>query len=125
MKNGWKHWNDEEDALLLRLISEGLTPVEMAEKIPRRTKSAVYNRVYQKQEILDAYRATAHLRTARMAHGDRKRVVTRYPDPVIKPAKREPDQKPDNSTNLLVTLSVGSLLFSFATFLIVILALMS
>ena len=119
MKNGWKHWNDEEDALLLRLISEGLTPVEMAEKIPRRTKSAVYNRVYQKQEILDAYRATAHLRS------DRKRVVIRYPDPVIKPAKREPHQKPDNSTNLLVTLSVGSLLFSFATFLIVILALMS
>ena len=116
MKNGWKHWNDKEDALLVRLISEGLTPAEMAEKIPRRTKSAVYNRIYQKQEILDAYRATA---------GDRKRVVIRHPDPVIKPAKREPDQKPDNSTNLLVTLSVGSLLFSFATFLIVILALMS
>ena len=116
MKNGWKHWNDKEDALLVRLISEGLTPAEMAEKIPRRTKSAVYNRIYQKQEILDAYRATA---------GDRKRVVIRHPDPVIKPAKREPAKRPSNNTSLLIALSIGSLLFSFATFLIVILALMS
>ena len=117
MKNGWKHWNDKEDALLVRLISEGLTPAEMAEKIQGRTKSAVTNRIYQKQEILDAYRATA---------GDRKRVKIRRPDPVVEAS--EPEIKSIADDNRIWLAMVGGLtsaVCSFSTFLIVLLALLS
>jgi len=123
MKNGWKQWTEKEYVLLISLIQRGLRPTEIAAQMQGRSKSAVINQIYKKDEVLSAYRQN---------RGSRRRPRIDYPEPVVKPpsvnlkpTKREPDQKPDNSTNLLVTLSVGSLLFSFATFLIVILALMS
>jgi hypothetical protein len=62
MRSTWKHWKEAENALLARLISEGLRPAEMAEKIQGRTESAIYNRIYKRQEFLDAYRAASDKR---------------------------------------------------------------
>jgi len=117
MKNGWKKWSDKEDALLLGLISEGMAPLQMAEKIQGRTVSAVSNRIYQKQELLDAYRATA---------GDRKRVKIKRPDPVVEAS--EPEIKSIADDNRIWLAMVGGLtsaVCSFSTLLIILLALLS
>lgn len=68
MRSTWKHWKKAEDALLARLISEGLTPAEIAEKIQGRTASAIYNRIYKKQKFLDAYRAVSDERGGWVTH---------------------------------------------------------
>ena len=123
MKNGWKQWTEKEYVLLISLIQRGLKPTEIAAQMQGRSKSAVMNKIYGTDEVLSAYRQN---------RGGRRRPRIDYPEPTVKPppvkpkpAKREPAKKPSNSTSLLVALSIGSLLFSFATFLIVILALMS
>ena len=123
MKNGWKQWTEKEYVLLISLIQRGLKPTEIAAQMQGRSKSAVMNKIYGNDEVLSAYRQN---------RGGRRRPRIDYPEPTVKPppvkpkpAKREPAKKPSNSTSLLVALSICSLLFSFATFLIVILALMS
>jgi hypothetical protein len=117
MKNGWKRWSDKEDALLLGLISEGMTPLQMAEKIQGRTVSAVSNRIYQKTELLAAYRATA---------GDRKSVKIRRPDPVIEASEAEiKSVADDNRIWLAMVGGLTSAVCSFSTLLIVLLALLS
>ena len=110
-------WSETEDALLVRLISEGLTPAQMAEKIEGRTKSSVTNRIYHKKEFVEAYRATA---------GDRKKPRKNRTGPVI--TASEPEIKSiadDNRIWLAMAGGVTSAFFSFATLLIVLLALLS
>ena len=123
MKNGWKQWTEKEYVLLISLIQRGLKPTEIAAQMQGRSKSAVMNKIYGNDEVLSAYRQN---------RGGRRRPRIACPEPTVKPppvkpkpATQEPAKKPSNSTSLLVALSIGSLLFSFATFLIVILALMS
>ena len=123
MKNGWKQWTEKEYVLLISLIQRGLKPKEIAAQMQGRSKSAIMNKIYGNDEVLSAYQQN---------RGRRRRSRIDYPEPTIKPppvkpkpAKREPAKKPSNSTSLLVALSIGSLLFSFSTFLIVLLALMS
>ena len=123
MKNGWKQWTEKEYVLLISLIQRGLKPTEIAAQMQGRSKSAVMNKIYGNDEVLSAYRQN---------RGGRRRPRIDYPEPTVKPppvkpkpAKREPAKKPSNSTSLLVALSIASLSFSFATFLIVILAWMS
>ena len=110
MKNRWKHWNETEDALLVRLISEGLTPAEMSENIQGRTKSAVYNRIYQKQEFLDAYRANSNERK-RGAMLHTKEEISSIAD--------------DNRIWICLIGGLTSAVCSFATLLIVLLALLA
>ena len=115
MKNGWKRWSDKEDALLLGLISEGMTPIQMAEKIQGRTVSAVSNRIYQKTELLAAYRATAEDR--------RKARVSRA---VIEASEAEiRSVADDNRIWLAMAGALTSAVCSFSTLLIVLLALLS
>lgn len=123
MKNGWKQWTEREYVLLVSLIQQGLKPKEIAAKMQGRSKSAVVGKIYSDNQILSAYQQNRE---------NRRRPRIDYPEPVVKPpavkpkpTKQETVKKPDHSTNLLIALSVGSLLFSFATFLIVVLALMS
>jgi hypothetical protein len=115
MKNGWKRWSDKEDALLLGFISEGMTPLQMAEKIQGRTVSAVSNRIYQKTELLAAYRATADDR--------RKAGISRA---VIEASEAEiKSVADDNRIWLAMVGALTSAVCSFSTLLIIVLALLS
>ena len=123
MKNGWKQWTEKEYVLLVSLIQQGLKPKEIAAKMQGRSKSAIVGKIYSDNQVLSAYQQNREKR-----RGPR----IDYPEPAVKPpavkpkpTKQETVKKPDHSTNLLIALSVGNLLFSFATLLIVVLVLMS
>ena len=109
--------------MLVSLIQQGLKPKEIAAKMQGRSKSAVVGKIYSDNQVLSAYQQNREKR-----RGPR----IDYPEPAVKPpavkpkpTKQETVKKPDHSTNLLIALSVGNLLFSFATLLIVVLVLMS
>ena len=124
MKNGWKQWTEKEYVLLVSLIQQGLNPKEIAAKMQGRSKSGVMGKIYGNNEILSVYQQN---------RSNRNRPRIDYPEPVIKPkpVKRTPSEAEiksiadDNRIWLAMAGGVTSAFFSFATLLIVLLALLS
>jgi|TARA_B100001094_G_scaffold332269_1_gene403637 predicted DNA-binding protein YlxM (UPF0122 family) len=61
-KAHWRKWTDQEEAFILSLTKEGLSLDEIAERMPFRSKSAVYNRIYINKALFLAWRKTKNIR---------------------------------------------------------------
>ena len=124
MKNGWKQWTEKEYVLLVSLIQQGLKPKEIAAKMQGRSKSAVVGKIYSDNQILSVYQQN---------RSNRRRPRIDYPEPVIKPKPVKPTPSEaeiksiadDNRIWLAMAGGGTSAFFSFATLLIVLLALLS
>ena len=58
----WRKWTNQEEAFLISLIKEGLSLDEIAERMPFRSKSAVYNRIYTTKASFLAWQETKNIR---------------------------------------------------------------
>lgn len=74
-KSHWRQWSDQEEAFVLSLVKEGLSLSDIAERIPFRSKSAVYNRINTQKALYLAWRETADLRTRNTAKAREVRVT--------------------------------------------------
>lgn len=61
-KSSWRKWTDQEEAFILSLTKEGLSLDEIAERMPFRSKSAVYNRIYINKALFISWQETKSLR---------------------------------------------------------------
>jgi len=112
-----KRWTQKEKVLLLTLIQRGLKPKEIAQEMNGRTTSAVFNQIYGSKAAHAHYQDNKHKR-------DYIRAVRKVP---AETSVRTAEAKEDNSVvyNLSEIASVTSAVFSFATFLLVVGALLA
>lgn len=61
-KAHWRKWTDQEEAFILSLTKEGLSLDEIAERVPFRSRSSVYNRITTNKALFISWQETKSLR---------------------------------------------------------------
>lgn len=115
-----KRWTQNEKVLLLALIQQGLKPKEIAERMDGRTTSSVFNQIYGNKAAHVHYQGMKHkrnyIRAVRNAPADKM--------PVNAPAPA-PAQDKQTTLGITGTAAITSAVFSIATFILVLGALLA
>ena len=121
-----KRWTENERVLLLALIQQGLKPKEIAERIEGRTKSAVINRIYNSKATHVHYQGNKHkrdyIRAVRKVPAEKIPAKASAPAPAPVPA---PVQEKATTLGTTGIAAIASAVFSIATFMLVLGALLS
>lgn len=115
----WTRWTPEEDGELLRLIKFGFYMHEIADEMEGRTESSVSGRIYSKKNLCDAYKQAGASRAYRGRRA-KTRAVMPAPDPII-----EAPEMPKIDLGPVTKAATASAIFSIATFVLVLGALLS
>jgi len=123
-----KRWTESEKVLLLALIQQGLKPKEIAEKMDGRTTSAVFNRIYNNRDIHIGYQEAkskrGYVRKPYKVRGPYKKKKTQTAvesrEPTVVEIRSIAD---DNRIWLAMASGVTSAFLSFATLVVILLAL--
>ena len=117
-----KRWTENEKVLLLALIQQGLKPKEIAAKIEGRTKSAVVNRIYSSKAAHVHYKGMKHRRHYPKAVTTALAPKKPVPAPAPAPAPVQAQTATLGATGIAAIISA---VFSIATFMLVLGALLS
>jgi hypothetical protein len=121
-----KRWTQNEKVLLLALIQQGLKPKEIAERMGGRTTSAVFNQIYGSKAAHVHYQGNKHkrdyIRAVRKVPAEKMPEKAPAPAPVPAPAPIQEQTATLGATGIAAIISA---VFSIATFMLVLGALLS
>ena len=120
MKNGWKHWNDQEKIKLISLVQQGLSQKQIAEQMQGRSLSAISNRIYNDSEILSAYQQSKSRRRPE------KRSAVKKPASVVAPTQSGVEVRTRSADiSWILAASSVSAVMSLTTLLVIVAAVLS